>query len=201
MTQARMARAARMKHKQSFESKLRPVMEEPVCVSMSVVGVRTGEGGDVSLHWMVQDISERKRVEKDLQRHTEELARLNQELASAHREANLYLDILTHDIRNTENVSNLYAELLADKLQGEAAQYMENLQQSIRKSIEILSMVSTIRRVHRAKSILAGGPQRSSGRRQECRDTSSHYQGTGTHSQVWADDLPLSSSTTSSVTP
>jgi signal transduction histidine kinase len=168
-------------------------MEEPVCVSMSVVGVRTGEGGDVSLHWMVQDISERKRVEKDLQRHTEELARLNQELASAHREANLYLDILTHDIRNTENVSNLYAELLADKLQGEAAQYMENLQQSIRKSIEILSMVSTIRRVHRAKSILKPvgleAVIREAGRNVE--STSFHYHGTGTHSQVWADDLLL----------
>lgn len=193
MTQARMTRAARMKHKQSFESELRPVMEEPVCVSMSVVGVRTGEGGDVSLHWMVQDISERKQVEKDLQRHTEELARLNQELASAHREANLYLDILTHDIRNTENVSNLYAELLADKLQGEAAQYMENLQQSIRKSIEILSMVSTIRRVHRAKSILKPvgleAVIREAGRNVE--STSFHYQGTGTHSQVWADDLLL----------
>ena len=67
----------------------------------------------------------------------------------ANREANLYLDILTHDIKNTENVSNLYAELLADVLDGEAGRYAENLRRSI-KSIEILGTVSTIRRIHQA---------------------------------------------------
>ncbi|MDV2482514.1 PAS domain S-box protein [Methanoculleus sp. Wushi-C6] len=100
------------------------------------------------------DITERKRAEEALRRHAEDLARLQSELEASNREANLYLDILTHDIGNTENVSNLYAELLADTLEGEAAGYMENLQRSIRKSIEILSTVSTIRRIHQTSSEL-----------------------------------------------
>lgn len=99
---------------------------------------------------MAVDITERKRAEEALLQRTEDLARLQSELEVTNREANLYLDILTHDIRNTENVSSLYAELLADTLDGEATGYIEKLQRSIQKSIEILKTVSTIRRIHRA---------------------------------------------------
>jgi PAS domain S-box-containing protein len=96
-----------------------------------------------------QDITEHKRAEEALMRHTEELVQLNRQITEAEREANLYLDILTHDIGNTENVSNLYADLLIDSLDGEAAGYAKRLQRSIQKSIEILGTVSTIRRIHR----------------------------------------------------
>ncbi|MDD3070262.1 MAG: PAS domain S-box protein [Methanoculleus horonobensis] len=90
---------------------------------------------------MVRDVTGRKEAEA-------ELARVHRDLRSAHREANLYLDILTHDIGNTENVSNLYAELLLEMLDGEAAGYAANLKRSIAKSIEILGIVSKIRRIH-----------------------------------------------------
>jgi PAS domain S-box-containing protein len=99
---------------------------------------------------VARDITERKRAEEALRHHAEDLARLNRDLASAHREANLYLDILTHDIGNTENVSNLYADLLIDNLQGkgEVVGYAEKLQRSVQKSIGILKKVSKIRRIH-----------------------------------------------------
>ncbi|HOI12599.1 MAG TPA: PAS domain S-box protein [Methanoculleus sp.] len=90
---------------------------------------------------IIRDITGRKMAE-------EELARVHRDLESAHREANLYLDILTHDIGNTENVANLYAELLVDSIEGEAAGYAANLKRSIAKSIEILGTVSKIRRIH-----------------------------------------------------
>ena len=90
---------------------------------------------------IVRDITGRKEAEV-------ELARVHRDLESAHRETNLYLDILTHDIGNTENVSNLYAELLVDSIRGEAAVYVVNLKRSIAKSIEILGIVSKIRRIH-----------------------------------------------------
>ncbi|MDD3217173.1 MAG: PAS domain S-box protein [Methanoculleus sp.] len=90
---------------------------------------------------IVRDVTGRKEAE-------EEIARVHRDLESAHREANLYLDILTHDIGNTENVSNLYAELLQDSLDGEAACYVASLKKSIGKSIEILGIVSKIRRIH-----------------------------------------------------
>ncbi|MDD3856471.1 MAG: PAS domain S-box protein [Methanoculleus sp.] len=102
---------------------------------------RDPEGRPHRLIGVVADVTEQKRAE-------EERARFHDELKSAHREANLYLDILTHDIGNTENVSNLYAELLLSILDGEAADYAAKLQRSVRKSIEILGLVSKIRRIH-----------------------------------------------------
>ena len=97
---------------------------------------------------IVRDITGRRRTEEAIARGAAELARVHRDLESAHREANLYLDILTHDIGNTENVSNLYAELLAGSVEGEAARYAANLKRSIEKSIEILRTVSKIRRIH-----------------------------------------------------
>jgi len=135
------------------------------------------------------EVRERRRAEEALQRRTEELDRLHQQLEASHREANLYLDILTHDIRNTENVSNLYAELLADTLDGEAAGYAEKLKRSIAKSIEILRNVSTIRRIHQAPSGLAPVDLDTAIRREieQFPDTSIRYDGSSR--RVCADDL------------
>ncbi|MFY1643370.1 PAS domain S-box protein [Methanoculleus bourgensis] len=103
--------------------------------------IRDSGGRPLYLGGIVRDVTARKEAEA-------ELARVHRDLASAHREANLYLDILTHDIGNTENVSNLYAELLLEMLDGEAAACAANLKRSITKSIEILGLVSKIRRIH-----------------------------------------------------
>jgi len=106
------------------------------------------------LKTMTAEVRERRRAEEELRRSTDELARIHRELESAHREANLYLDILTHDIGNTENVANLYAEMLVDSVEGEAAGYATNLKQSIAKSIEILGTVSKIRRIYAGPPLL-----------------------------------------------
>ena len=73
---------------------------------------------------------------------------LHKKLEAANREANLYLDIMTHDIKNAENVSSLYADLLLDTLEGEAARYAGKIRSSINKSAEIIGNVTTIRRIH-----------------------------------------------------
>ncbi len=83
-----------------------------------------------------------------------ERALLNCQLEAAHREANLYLDILTHDIRNAENVATLYTDLLSDMLEGQAAEYADKLKKTIRKSVDILVNVSTIRKIHEKLSRL-----------------------------------------------
>jgi PAS domain S-box-containing protein len=103
--------------------------------------IRDPDGRPLYRSGIVRDVTGKKWAEK-------ELARTHRDLESAHREANLYLDILTHDIGNTENVSNLYAELLLDSLDGEAAGYAASLKRSISKSIEILGIVSKIRQIH-----------------------------------------------------
>ncbi|PKL57297.1 MAG: hypothetical protein CVV35_00835 [Methanomicrobiales archaeon HGW-Methanomicrobiales-6] len=123
---------------------------EPLWVDTSAAPIRDGSGAIVGAIAILTDITERKRAEEALIRHTEELTRLHCELEVANREANLYLDILTHDIGNTENVSNLYADLLIESLEGEAAGYVKKLQRSVQKSIEILGTVSTIRQIYQA---------------------------------------------------
>ncbi|KDE56046.1 PAS domain S-box protein [Methanoculleus sp. MH98A] len=112
---------------------------EPLWVDTSAAPIRDAGGTIVGAIAILTDITGRKRAEEALIRHTEELTRLHRELEAANREANLYLDILTHDIGNTENVSNLYAELLIESLEGEAAEYIKKLQSSVQKSIEILA--------------------------------------------------------------
>ena len=79
---------------------------------------------------------------------------LHKRLEAANREANLYLDIMTHDIKNAENVSNLYTDLLIGMLEGETAQYVRRIQSSIQKSAGILRNVTTIRRIHHDASDL-----------------------------------------------
>jgi len=131
---------------------------------------------------IVRDVTGRRKAE-------EELTRTHRDLESAHREANLYLDILTHDIGNTENVSNLYADLLFESLNGEAACYAASLKRSIGKSIEILGTVSKIRRIH------AGPPEvRSIDLDAVIRDEIAHFPDLplryeGIPRQVLADDL------------
>ncbi|WP_292366523.1 MULTISPECIES: PAS domain S-box protein [unclassified Methanoculleus] len=83
-----------------------------------------------------------------------ERSMLIRQLETAEREANLYLDILSHDIRNAENVSGLYTDLLVDMLEGEVRGYAEKLRSSLRKSVEILRNVSTIRRIHHESAVL-----------------------------------------------
>jgi PAS domain S-box-containing protein len=80
---------------------------------------------------------------------------LYQRLEAANREANLYLDILTHDIKNADNVTNIYADLLIEELDGEPARHARKLKKGIKKSIEITANVATIRKIHENQTVLA----------------------------------------------
>lgn len=94
------------------------------------------------------DITGRKRSEEALRRRTDDLARANREVVAAHDEASLYLDIMTHDVRNANNVSRMYADLLIDLAEGDLKMYAGKLRDSIDRSTEILGNVATIRRAH-----------------------------------------------------
>ncbi len=162
---------------------------EPLWVDTSAAPIRDGGGAIVGAIAILTDITERKRAEAALQRYAENLGRLHHDLETSNREANLYLDILTHDIGNTENVSNLYADLLIESLNGEAAGYVKKLQRSVQKSIEILGTVSTIRRIHRAKTELKPMDLDAAvrGAMEGYPDSIFFYH--GAHHQVQADDL------------
>ncbi|MDV2480594.1 PAS domain-containing protein [Methanoculleus sp. Wushi-C6] len=73
-------------------------------------------------------------------------------IEAANREANLYLDILTHDIRNAENVTLGYADLLDETLSGVEREYLQKLRAGIKKSIEITANVGTIRKIRESRA-------------------------------------------------
>ncbi|WP_052959143.1 PAS domain S-box protein [Methanoculleus sediminis] len=99
------------------------------------------EGSERRFIVNARDVTDRKHAE-------EERNRLITGLEEAHREANLYLDIITHDIRNANNVSSIYADLMLELLEGAERIYAQKLRDSISRSTEILMNVSTIRRIH-----------------------------------------------------
>jgi len=93
------------------------------------------------------DITERRRAVEGLMRRTDDLVRLNREVKAARDEANMYLDIMTHDVRNANNVSGMYADLLVEVLAGDQWLYARKLRDAIQRSSEILRNVATIRRL------------------------------------------------------
>jgi len=70
------------------------------------------------------------------------------ELRAAHEEANLYLDIMVHDINNANTIALGYTDLLTGALEGKERQMALKLRSGINQSIEIIQNVSTIRRLH-----------------------------------------------------
>lgn len=79
---------------------------------------------------------------------------LQVKLGESYKKANLYLDIMAHDIKNATTVSIMYSDMLREMLEGEPKEYAEKLMESIRRTIEITDHVSTIRRLHEEKPVL-----------------------------------------------
>ncbi|WP_250986056.1 sensor histidine kinase [Methanoculleus oceani] len=74
--------------------------------------------------------------------------RAEEALRAAHGEANLYLDIMAHDINNANAVTLGYADLLVEALEGKEREMARKLRGGISRSIKIIQNVSTIRRLH-----------------------------------------------------
>ncbi|MDD3070086.1 sensor histidine kinase [Methanoculleus horonobensis] len=108
----------------------------------------TDRDGNARTTMIVRDITGRKRAEEALRRRAEDLARKSAEVEAARDEAHMYLDILTHDVRNANNVSGMYADLLTELADGDLKTYAEKLQGSIERSNDILRSVATVRRIH-----------------------------------------------------
>jgi signal transduction histidine kinase len=83
---------------------------------------------------------------------------LKEELAESNTLSNLYLDIMIHDINNANAVSLMYAELLAEMLEGERKEMAEKLTAGIRRSTGIISNVSTMRKIREEKAALQSVP-------------------------------------------
>jgi signal transduction histidine kinase len=75
-------------------------------------------------------------------------------LADANEEANLYLDIITHDINNVNTGALALTELMLMKIPEEEKALAIRLITCINQSIEIIGNVSTIRRLHERREAI-----------------------------------------------
>lgn len=84
----------------------------------------------------------------------QELLAAQKRLADANDEANLYLDIITHDINNVNNSALALAELLARKSRDAEKSLAIRLESSISESTVIINNVSTLRRLNERREAL-----------------------------------------------
>ncbi len=102
-------------------------------LSWQTAPIRDDEGRITGLLGSGTDITDRIRAESALR--------------AANEEANLYLDIMVHDINNANAVALGYTEVLGGILGGEEKAMVQKLQAGIRLSMEIIQNVTTIRRL------------------------------------------------------
>ncbi len=77
--------------------------------------------------------------------------RLSDNLIEANRKANLYLDILVHDINNANLASLGYGELLMEMLSGKEKEVAGKLIEGVLKSREVIRNLDTIRHIQERK--------------------------------------------------
>ncbi|MBN1194140.1 MAG: PAS domain S-box protein [Methanomicrobiaceae archaeon] len=77
---------------------------------------------------------------------------LRKELEQSNTEANLYLDIMAHDLNNINTISLGYAEILAGLIpEGAPSEYIHKILSSVQQSAKIIDNVSTIRKIRDIK--------------------------------------------------
>ena len=74
------------------------------------------------------------------------------DLTEAHARVGFYLDLITHDINNTNHTSLLYLELLESEADSSLATYITGLRNSLKKSDEIIDNVTTLREIQDTKA-------------------------------------------------
>lgn len=159
-----------------------PILAESVVVGALFLGSKTTEGLCDEERHLVEAIG--REIGSGVLR-----SMLHKRLEEAHRETNLYLDIMTHDIKNAENVTSLYADLLLEMLEGDAADYAKKIKESVRKSTGIIQNVSTIRRIHQEAPDLTPVHLSRVIRTELERVPNASVSFEDTATEVWADDL------------
>ena len=97
---------------------------------------------------MVEDVTERKRIESDLRRTAERLSEAN-------RAKNLFTDVLSHDLSNPVAVLAGVIEMLQDdEKDPDKVEYLSAAQSSLRRLIAILDSAVELSRLESASEIL-----------------------------------------------
>ncbi len=116
-------------------------------------------------------------------------AMLQERLEAASREANLYLDLMIHDINNANAVALGYAEMLEELADDTEREYVRRIHAGIGQSSAIIAGVSRLRSLRDPDARL-----RPVSLDAAIRTAIGHYPGAlvryaGTAATVWADDL------------
>jgi len=119
----------------------------------------------------------------------QEVLTAQKRLAEANDEANLYLDIITHDINNVNTGALALTELLLMKAGDANRSLAQRLVNSINQSTEIIGNVATIRKLHEKKEAMRAVFLDSVIQNEIRRYNSSRIQYDGTEARVMADTL------------
>ncbi|WP_321507849.1 hybrid sensor histidine kinase/response regulator [uncultured Methanoregula sp.] len=110
-------------------------------------------------------------------------------LSEANDEANLYLDIITHDINNVNTGALALTELLLMKTADTHKSHAQRLVNCINQSTEIIGNVSTIRRLHEIKETIREIVLDDIIRNEIRRFSTNRIRYSGTKARVMADTL------------
>ncbi|MDN7025903.1 HAMP domain-containing histidine kinase [Methanoculleus sp. FWC-SCC1] len=93
-----------------------------------------------------------QREREHSERLEEQVLERTADLQKSNEKVNLYLDIMTHDIGNANNVAGLYADHLLSEVAGEPEEaYVQNIRKGLQKSSQILKNVNTIRQIRESR--------------------------------------------------
>ena len=134
-------------------------LDRPIRASGAEEFVHLGESISAMVTTLERTIRRLRESEEDLTRYShtleEEVWGRTAALEESNQMANLYLDIMCHDINNANNVAGLYSDLLLAGLEGEhEAVYLRKAKMGLTKSIEIIKNVNTIRDIHEHAPVL-----------------------------------------------
>ena len=128
----------------------------------SIVPYQSGGGDERYALIVVENISDlKKEVEAYRKMKDRAIMALNEQLAAekevfeANEEANLYLDVMSHDLNNHNNVILGYASLLENSDEETTQKYAKGIVLAAERSFQIIQSVSAVRRLKTKESVPA----------------------------------------------
>ena len=132
---------------------------KPMEQRASIVPFEGAEGDDYALI-VVEDISElKKEVEAYRKMKDRAIMALNEQLKAekevfeANEEASLYLDVMSHDLNNYNNVILGYASLLENYSDEKVQKYSKGIVLAAERSFQIIHSVGAVRRLKNKESV------------------------------------------------
>lgn len=114
---------------------------------------------------------------------------LAQRIVETNQQANLYLDILMHDINNANLASLWYGDLLLEMLSGEARDMARKMMEGVQKSREVIRNLETIRKIQVRKNDLKAVNLDTAIQKEIRLFPGADIRYSDSGADVWADDL------------